>query len=81
MDPSGTRNTMRRSTAIDISGNLEIVFCIAVVEGAQRARYLGIPVFPEVLGAETNATKLTACRHSDWETGGKGHGTAKPHTP
>ena len=42
MDPSGTRKTMRRSIVKDILGNLEIVFYIAVIEGAQGARYLGI---------------------------------------
>ena len=42
MDPSGTRNTMRRSIVKDSFSNIEIVFCIAVVEGAQGARYLGI---------------------------------------
>ena len=42
MDPSGTRNTMKRSIVKDSVSNLEIVFCIAVVEGAQGAKYLGI---------------------------------------
>ena len=45
MDPSGTRNTMRKAILKDVLGNLEIAFFIAVVEHAQGARYLGIRLF------------------------------------
>ena len=45
MDPSGTRNTMRRSIVKDILGNLEIVPRIAIGEGGQGARYLKIRLF------------------------------------